>query len=204
MHFNPYSIVSQFEEEVARYTGSKFAISVDSCTNALLLCCEYLRVKEVTIPSNTYVSVPLSIIHSGGWVNFIDVPWSGIYQLAPYPIYDCAKRFTKNMYVPNTYMCLSFHAKKILKIGRGGMILTDNINCVDWFKKARFDGRDQVPLSEQLEFDVLGHNCYMLPEQAALGLRLLSLLPEENEDLPRENYLDLRKHPLFSSRKYYE
>ena len=55
---NPYDIVKMFEEEVAKYTGSKFAVSVDSCTNAIFLCCKYLSVEEVTIPSKTYLSVP--------------------------------------------------------------------------------------------------------------------------------------------------
>jgi dTDP-4-amino-4,6-dideoxygalactose transaminase len=48
---NPYKIVKMFEEEIADYTGAPYAISVDSCTNALFLCCKYLQVKEVIIPS---------------------------------------------------------------------------------------------------------------------------------------------------------
>ena len=82
------------------------------------LCCEYLNVKEVTIPARTYLSVPQSIIHAGGRVKFKDYRWKGIYQLEPYPIWDAAKRFTSNMYIPDTYMCLSFHIKKHLKIGK--------------------------------------------------------------------------------------
>ena len=138
---NPYKIVQMFEEEVADYVGSPYAVSVDSCTNALFLVCKYLKVKEVTIPSKTYLSVPQSIIHSGGEVVFDTTKetndWSGIYQLKPYPIYDSAKRFTSEMYIPNSFMCLSFHIKKHLKIGKGGMILTDNEDAVKWFKKAR-------------------------------------------------------------------
>ena len=64
MLHNPYKIVKMFEEEVAYYTGAPWAISTDSCTDALLLCCEYLNVKEVTIPAQTYLSVPQSIIHA--------------------------------------------------------------------------------------------------------------------------------------------
>ena len=69
---NPYKIVKMFEEEVAEYTGAPYAISVDSCTNALFLCCKYLNVTEVTIPKKTYLSVPMSIIHSGAEVVFED------------------------------------------------------------------------------------------------------------------------------------
>ncbi len=145
---NPFKVVQLFEEEVADYAGSPYAVSVDNCTNAIFLCLKYLKDKyslsnttEITIPSKTYLSVPQSIIHAG----FIPVfdkrketnNWSGIYKLEPLPIYDSAKRFTSNMYIPGTFMCLSFHIKKHLKMGKGGMILTDNEKAVEWFKKAR-------------------------------------------------------------------
>ncbi|HAW80071.1 MAG TPA: hypothetical protein DCX27_10410, partial [Balneola sp.] len=90
--------------------------------DALFLCCKYFDVDEVEIPAKTYLSVPQSIIHSGGDVKFTDDEWEGIYQLKPYPIYDSAKRFTSNMYIEGTNMCLSFHIKKHLAIGKGGMV----------------------------------------------------------------------------------
>ncbi len=46
---SPYNIVRMFEEEMAHYTGAKYAVSVDSCTNALFLCCKYLEVKEPSV-----------------------------------------------------------------------------------------------------------------------------------------------------------
>ena len=103
MLHNPYKIVKMFEEEVAHYTGAPFAVSTNSCTNALLLCCKYEKVQTVTIPSRTYLSVPQSIIHAGGQVRFEDVEWEGIYKLEPYRIYDAAKRLTSGMYIPNTH-----------------------------------------------------------------------------------------------------
>ena len=145
MKHNPFKIVKMFEEEIAEYTGSKYAVSVDSCTNALFLCCQYLNVKKVTIPSRTYLSVPMSIINAGGHVIFDKRHktnhWTGNYQLKPYPIYDSAKRLTSNMYIKNSYMCLSFHIKKQLPIGKGGMILTDDKKAFDWFKRSRYEGR---------------------------------------------------------------
>ena len=106
---NPFKIVRMFEEEVAEYTGAPYAVSVDSCTNALFLSCKFLEVSEVIIPSQTYLSVPMSIIQAGGEVVFDKRVktnhWRGIYQLKPYPIYDSSKRFTSNMYKEGTYMC---------------------------------------------------------------------------------------------------
>ena len=45
MKHNPYKIVQMFEEEIAEYTGSPFAVALDNCTDALFLCCAYLNVK---------------------------------------------------------------------------------------------------------------------------------------------------------------
>jgi len=198
---NPYNIVKMFEEEVAEYTGAPFAVAVDSCTNALFLCCKYHKVIEVTIPKRTYLSVPMSIIHSGGEVVFEDRDWSGAYQLKPYLIYDAAKRLTSEMYIPGTAMCLSFHIKKTLSIGKGGMILTDDYKMVEWLKKARYEGRSEVNYKED-NIDMLGWNMYMTPQQASHGLALMQNYPEHMEDLGENNgYKDLTTNTVFKACK---
>ena len=202
---NPYKIVQLFEDEVATYTGAKYAISVDNCTNAIFLVCKYLEVKDVTIPSKTYLSVPQSIIHAGGNVIFdkrdVTNNWKGIYQLKPYEIYDAAKRFTSNMYIPKTYMCLSFHIKKHLKIGKGGMILTDNEDAMKWFMKARYEGRSEKLYHED-DIDMLGWNMYMTPQQASHGLALMQNISFHNEDLDENNgYRDLTNFSIFKNNK---
>ena len=205
---NPYNIVKMFEEEVAHYTGSKYAISVDSCTNALFLCLMYQKhlnttIKEIKIPSKTYLSVPQSIIHAGFEPIFDTTlnDWKGIYQLGELPIYDSAKRFTSNMYIENTYMCLSFHIKKHLKIGKGGMILTDDENCLEWFKKARYEGRSEKLYHED-DINSLGWNMYMTPQEAAHGLALMQNYPTNAPDLDENNgYRDLTEFTIFKKYK---
>lgn len=202
---SPFKIVKMFEEELASYTGSKYAVTVDSCTNALFLASTYLKVKKVTIPSQTYLSVPMSIIHAGGDVvfdkSFKANAWQGIYQLKPYPIYDAAKRFTKDMYVKNSFMCLSFHIKKLLNIGKGGAILTDSEEAYEWFKKARYEGRGEV-FYKQDNIETLGWNMYMTPQDAAQGLCLMQILPEVNADQIEHNgYRDLTEFPVFNKCK---
>ena len=131
MH-KPHKIVEMFEENVAEYTGAPYAVSCDNYTNAIKMSCEFYNVKEVTIPKRTYISVAQSIVQARGKVKFEDLKWKGIYQLKPYPIYDAAKRFTSNMYKKGTLMCLSFGIKKPLKLGKGGMILTDDKEAYDF------------------------------------------------------------------------
>ena len=207
---NEYDIVRRFEEEVAAWAGSKYAVAVSSCTNALFLACYYkFRWEEeifgkcrhfVHIPKRTYPGVPCSIIHAGGEVYFTEETWMGCYQLRPYPIYDSAKRFRPNMYIKDSLYCLSFHVKKHLPIGRGGMILTDDLKAVEWLKRARFDGRREKPLSDDY-FDVLGWNVYMTPEQAARGLQLFHCIrdTEDQEEIP--DYPDLSRYPIYQQRK---
>ena len=198
---NPYEIVTMFEESIAHYTGAPYALSVDSCTNALFLACKYHQVKDVIIPPKTYLSVPQSIMQAGGNVIFDEKEndWSGIYQLKPYPIYDSAKRLTSNMYIPGTYMCLSFHIKKTLKIGKGGMILTDNEEFVEWFRRARYEGRGWKTFYKEDNIKSMGWNMYMTPQEAAHGLCLLQNYPHTVPDQMEENgYLDLRQFDLFS------
>lgn len=205
MKFNPYLIVKNFEDEIANFTGSKFAISVDSCTNAIFLISKYLNVQEVIIPSKTYLSVPQSIIHAGGTVVFDKREgtnnWKGIYQLKPYPIYDSAKRLRKNMYIKGSFMSLSFHIKKSLGISKGGMILTDDKLAMEWFKKARYEGRSEKNYkNDDIEF--LGWNMYMTPQQAAHGLALLQNYDENSLDQIEPNgYRDLTEFSVFKNNK---
>jgi len=196
---NAFNSVREFEDAVSMYAGSRYGVAVDSCSNAIFLSLLYCNVKdkEVTIPCRTYPSVPCSIIHAGGKVKFKDISWKGIYQLEPFPIIDGAKRFTKGMYVPNTLHCLSFHAKKHIPIGRGGMILTDDENAYNWLKRSRYDGRNELPLYQD-DFDMLGWNFYMTPEQASRGLWMMQMIEDDNEDLDESpGYPDLSKYDIY-------
>jgi len=203
-----YKITEDFEQKLAEYTGAPYAISVDSCTNALFLVCKYLEVGEVTIPSKTYLSVPQSITHAGGEVIFDKTAetnhWKGMYQLKPYPIWDAAKRLTSGMYKEGQFMCLSFHIKKLLPIWKGGMILTDNAEAADWFKKARYEGRSEKYYKDD-DITFMGWNMYMTPQQAAHGLAMFQNYPEHMSDLGEDNgYRDLTEFTVFKNNKIIE
>tara|TARA_Y100001938_G_C8070442_1_gene422744 strand:+ start:658 stop:1257 length:600 start_codon:yes stop_codon:yes gene_type:complete len=196
---NPHRVTADFEEALAKYTGATFAVATDSCTNALFLCLKYLKVnsQQITIPSHTYMSVPCQIIHAGAKVKFKKSPefLKGAYQLSPTPVWDSALRFTKNMYRAGQYMCLSFSGpKKILKLGKGGAILTDDELAYEWLKKARYHGRSAVShLTDG--FDMLGWNMYMSPDVAARGLLLIGGMGKNND--VSQQYQDLSKYKVY-------
>jgi len=188
---NEYNLVKYFEDLISEYSGSKYAISVDSCTSALFLSLMYRNVKnkEVVIPKKTYISVPCSIIHAGGKVVFKNIQWKGIYEIQPVSVIDSALRFTQNMYIPGSLYCLSFHMKKHLKIGKGGMILTDDRNAYKWLKLARYNGREGKDYMKET-LKMIGWNMYMTPEDASRGIRIFKTLPSNNRDIAN-NYQDL-------------
>jgi len=168
---DPWDIVDYFEKKVSKYLGSQFGVAVDCCTHALFLCLKYLNSKEIiSIPENTYISIPNVILMSGGKFKFIEKEWDGDYYLEPLNIIDSACKFTKNMYKKNSLTCLSFHHRKHIPIGRGGMILTDSEKTYKWLKKARYDGRNLNIKYDEDHFDSIGYHMYMTPEQACYGI----------------------------------
>jgi dTDP-4-amino-4,6-dideoxygalactose transaminase len=187
--------VENFEAAMAEFTGSRYAVAMESGSAAIFLSCVLCAVKDVTIPARTYISVPAAIIHAGGIVHFEDYAWSGAYPLLPYGITDSALRLRQGMYT-NGLVCLSFHMRKLLPIGRGGMVLTDDAAAADRLRKMRFDGRDGSTPFMQDQVALLGWNMYMLPEQAARGLQLLEGLRPDLPDL-EPDYPDLREMPVF-------
>lgn len=212
---NPYKVVQDFEEAVAAYAGCRYAIAVDSCTNAIFLCAKYLKVGDVILPSKTYPSVPCSIIHAGGTVSFQEFEWreDGFYRIVPYPIYDAAHLFKKDMYkmvhqplcggdkesYPHAFVCVSFSATKPINIGKGGMVLTDDEKAMKWFKQARYCGRHERPLMDD-EFDMIGWNMYMTPEQAARGLLLMNDRGGiQSKRMPIPKYPDLSKFKIYQT-----
>jgi dTDP-4-amino-4,6-dideoxygalactose transaminase len=201
---DPRDAVTIFENKIAEYAGSKYAVAVDSCTDALFLSLKYLKATdEITFPSRTYVSAPMAAVLAGCDIKFKDYEWSGIYYLDPYPVVDSAVRFTKDMYEKGTLQCLSFQIKKRLPIGKGGMILTDDPEASRWLRVAAFEGRHlEVPYDKD-EFELIGWNMYMTPEDAARGILLFDQLAEVHPDgCTHLDYHDLTTKKIFSNGEY--
>lgn len=197
---DPWDAVTMFENKLADYAGSKYAVCVDSCSNALFLCLKYLNIKNQTVvlPKNTYASVPMQCIHAGNKISFQDINWSGRYYLAPTPIIDSATMFNKGMYIPKSYYCVSFHHRKTLKIGRGGAILTDDERFVKWARPMIFDGRHKEVIHAEDTYECIGYHMYMTPEDAAIGLQKFNEIQDINPVTgSSDEYRDLTKEKVF-------
>lgn len=195
--------VTYFEKEIASFTGSKYAVACDSNSNAIRLLLHYLGIKnkKITIPARTYISVPNQIILSGNIPNFKEIEWDGQYKLGDTPIVDAATAFYKGMFEKNTYTVLSFHFKKILNIGKGGMILTDDEKFNAWARPMIYDGRHKDRLYTQDTFECIGWHMYMTPEEAKRGLEIFysdRVQPFNKNVGSSLTYSDLREQPIFS------
>jgi dTDP-4-amino-4,6-dideoxygalactose transaminase len=161
--------VNEFENKVAEYFSSPYAVAVDSCTHAIELCLRHTSCDNLTIPTNTYVSIPMTLMKLGLNWTWRNEDWEDYYQLGNSNIIDAAVLWKENSYIPDTYMCLSFQYKKHLNVGRGGMILLQNKNDYDILKKMSYDGRDVSKPWAKQDIDTVGYHYYMTPETAILG-----------------------------------
>lgn len=202
-----HKITEEFEKSLSDYTGAPYVIAVDNQSNGIFLSLMYEKIKgiEISIPCRTYPSIPCEIIHAGGKVKFKPVEGKtlkGAYRLEPTKVWDSALRFTSDMYIPNSHMCISFTGPyKHLKLSKGGAILTDDFNAWLWFKRARYSGRRECSYHDD-NFDMLGWNFYMMPELSARGLLLMAQFyngdgsRKENADLELP-YPDLSKYEIY-------
>lgn len=212
MSKNVYRNTQEFEELLSDYTNAPHVITVDNMSNALFLSLYYeknikksILTNKITIPSRTYPSVPCEIIHAGLKVEFEQVTGKticGAYQLKGSNVWDSALRFTSDMYIPKTYMCISFTGPyKHFKLSKGGAILTDDYDAYLWFKRARYSGRRECSYHDDY-FDMLGWNFYMMPELAARGILLMNQFynldgtKKSNKDLELP-YPDLSKFEIY-------
>jgi dTDP-4-amino-4,6-dideoxygalactose transaminase len=180
---NPFDAIADFENKLATYTGSPYAVATDCCTHAMELCLRYLKPSEtITIPYRTYLSVPMLMHKLQLDYEIEEYEWEGRYQLGNTSIWDSARMLYMDMHHPSQFQCLSFGRTKPLEIGRGGAILTDNKEAYEWLKKASYDGRDLNihPWQDQKEFQV-GYHYMMRPEECIIGLNKLNIQDINNK-----------------------
>jgi dTDP-4-amino-4,6-dideoxygalactose transaminase len=195
-------VVDIFENKVAEFAGSTYAVSVDSCSHGIFLCIKYLQsigeIKKdetIIIPNRTYVSIPMQIIHAGLKLEYQHIEWSGLYQLTPTRIVDSAVRWKKDMYLGDDVLqVISFQFKKPICIGKGGIILTNDFDAYSALRLMRYDGRNmELPYDHPNHTQTLGYHMYMEPESAARGIILMDSVKFEGDSGNYTMYPDVEK-----------
>jgi len=181
---NNDDFIEAFEKKLSDFTGAPYVVVLDRCSNAILLAAKYLQSKttsrlDISIPNNTYMSVPMTLMNYGFKIYFEHQKWESGYQIGSSPIWDYAVGLSENMYQSGQYQCLSFQQKKSIPIGTGGAILLDDEDAYNTLKRMRHDGRlTHIPTAYEIENNpddiILGYHMNMTPDQAAKGILLMN------------------------------
>lgn len=196
-----FNTIKEFENKVAEFFGSPYAVAVDSCTHGLELSLRYTNTKKINVPKHTYISVPFLANKLGLLLEWRDEVWENYYTLnyGEKRIIDAAVLWKKNSYVPNSLMSVSFQYRKHLSLGRGGVILCDNKEDYMNLKKMTYDGRlPDIPWRDQ-DISTVGYHYYMTPETAQLGLeKLEEAINTEPHQWTVEDWPDLTHMSVFN------
>ena len=188
--------IYEFESALALFTGAPYAVMTDCCTHAIELCLRYDNIQRVTFPAHTYLSIPMTMHKLGITYNYSDKLWTGEYQFIGTRVWDSARLLKQDMYRPGQLQCLSFGYGKPMEIGRGGAILTDDIEVYNTLKHQCYDGRDLsiTPWEDQKVFHI-GYHYKPTIEEAVKGLELL---PNIDQEPKYKEYPDLREITIIS------
>jgi len=196
MNFNT---VTFFENKIAEFFGAPYAIAVDSCTHGVELALRLTEAKLITVPKRTYLSIPFLANKLKIDRFWKDENWVDYYYLTS-TVIDAAVLWKPKSYIPNTFMGISFQYQKHLSLGRGGVLLCDNLYDAVELKKMSYDGRvPSVPWREQ-DISSIGYHYYMTPETAQLGLdKLPAAVLSQPRQWTVEDWPDLTQMSIFKN-----
>jgi perosamine synthetase len=226
--------VAEFEKEICRYSGAKYAKAASSCTTALHLALISLGIgpgDEVLVPSFTFVASANAIEYTGAKPVFTDIDlnsfnmdvgkvekllgrktdrranvraimpvhlfglcadMSAIMELAKR--YDilviedaaCALGSFCNSHHAGTFGnagCFSFHPRKLITTGEGGMLVTNSLEISASVSSLRDHGAAISDLERHEKdgfllpaFDRIGYNYRLTDIQAAIGVEQMRKL----------------------------
>ena len=192
-----FQAVTEFENKLAQFFGSPYAVAIDCCTHGVELSLRYTKAQVIEVPKHTYLSIPFLAHKLNIELKWKDDNWRDYYYLTD-KVIDAAVLWKKDSYIPGTYMSISFQYQKHLSLGRGGVILTDNKIAAEELKKMSYDGRlPNIPWREQ-NITSIGYHYYMTPETAQLGLsKLENAINTQPRQWVTEDWPDLTNMKIF-------
>lgn len=191
--------VKELEERWASYTGSKYAVAVNSCTSALDVAVRLVDLpKEVTVSAFTFISSALCALNAGHTVKFVDIdPKSHCTDKADIQVMYAGNQHGEGMIYDMAHSggakhkgvvsCWSFHAVKNLPAGDGGMItmndktLYHRAKALAWcgINKSTFD-RSGKKYAWDYSIEEKGLKAHMNDITAIIALAQLNILSAGN------------------------
>ena len=185
------AVVKEFEKDFAEYVGANHACGVNSATNAIFLSLLGKNV-DVTIPSIIPPVVLNAIILSGNRILFKDdTDWVGgsytLHNFKSYKIIDSAQKVERDQFRreanPEDLMIFSFYPTKPIGSIDGGMIVSNDLEKIEWFQKAVLNGTSMSPESWKREIHFPGWKSYLSSCQAQIASKNLKKLDFKNRRL---------------------
>ncbi|MEN3014754.1 MAG: DegT/DnrJ/EryC1/StrS family aminotransferase [bacterium] len=241
----------EFEELFKKYTNSKYAIAVSSCTTALHLSLEALEVinSKVIVPSFTFIATANSVEYTNSEVVFCDINLytfnieekeivkileiqKGIKAVIPVNLFGLCANLPEIVKIANSYGikvvedcacsfggyingihsgnfgdtgCFSFHPRKAITTGEGGMIITNNEEVYQKIIRLRNHGAEISDYQRHVnqysfllpEYNLRGYNYRMTDIQASIGicqLKKASYILERREQIANKYIQFLRNN----------
>ena len=191
-HINNYSIdtsqysnalhdkrVTEFENKIADYVGAKYAVSLNSATNAIFLSLLNKKI-NVSIPSVIPPVVPNAIHTAGNDFTFTDnVDWVGesyvLHDFGNYKIVDSAQKLEPNQFLSeckdNDLMIFSFYPTKPVGSFDGGMIVSNDLEKITYFREMSLNGMTFASNNWERKNKYIGYKLYMNSIQADIALK---------------------------------
>lgn len=181
-----YHHITDFENNLADFTGAPYVVATDCCTHALEMCFRYDNIKSVGITAFTYLSVPMTLVKLGIKFKYNKERWIGEYNFKGTRIWDSARLMHPKMFRTGSLQCVSFGNGKPIDNKRGGAILCGTKDEYKKLKQMSYDGRDMSYKRwvDQKNFQVGYH--YNMPIEHAIQLnKLLDLYKKQDSHLPK-------------------
>jgi len=173
-------IVTEFEESISNYVGSKYAVSFNSATSAIFLLLNKYENTIINVPSMIPPVVLNAIITSGNKYTFYDdVDWVGgsylLHDFGDYKVVDSAQKLEKNQFKkecnPSDLMIFSFYPTKPVGSCDGGIIVSDDYDKIMFLKELSLNGMSYSENNWDRKIKFPGYKMYMNTIQCDIALR---------------------------------
>ena len=185
--------VLDFEKKFAKFVGAKYACGFSSATNAIFLT--FIdKQAHVQVPSMIPTVVLNALIHGNNKFSFVDnVDWVGdsyvLHQFKDYKVIDSAQKVEKNQFKKEAndedLMIFSFYPTKPVGSIDGGIIVSNDLEKIKWFRKAVMNGTGIEENSWDRKIYFPGWKMYLNSFQAYIANENFKLLEEKQEKLKK-------------------
>jgi perosamine synthetase len=193
-------VTREFEERIAQYVGTKYAVAVSSGTTGLFLVYKALGITEAVTTPFSFIATVTAMYMANVKPHFADInrmtynidhakasrfnmpcvpvdvfgnPASTDYETV---ILDSCESLGTKVHRKFDACVYAFYPNKVLTSGEGGVICTDRKDIADYCIMARNQGRS--PSDEWLNSSICGWNFRMSDIHAAIGVEQMKRIDE--------------------------